>query len=70
MVIDSPTRVIAHRGFSAQAPENTLVAIRQAIDIGADMVEMDVTMTADGHVICLHDETLDRTTDGQGLPTT
>ena len=69
MDIDSPIRVIAHRGFSGQAPENTLVAIRQAIEVGADMVEIDVTVTADGHVILLHDETLDRTTNGQGLPT-
>jgi len=69
MDIDSPIRVIAHRGFSGQAPENTLVAIRQAIEVGADMVEIDVTVTADGHVILLHDETLDRTTDGQGSPT-
>jgi len=63
------TRVIAHRGFSGIAPENTLAAVRAAIEVGADMVEVDVTMTADGHVVCLHDETLDRTTDGQGLPT-
>jgi glycerophosphoryl diester phosphodiesterase len=69
MKLDSPTRVIAHRGFSGHAPENTLVAIRQAIEVGADMVEIDVTVTSDGHVILLHDETLDRTTDGQGLPT-
>jgi len=69
MNLDSPTRIIAHRGFSGQAPENTLVAIRQAIEVGADMVEVDVTLTADGHVICLHDETLNRTTNGQGLPT-
>ncbi len=69
MSMDSPTRIIAHRGFSGQAPENTLVAIRQAIKAGADMVEIDVTMTADGQVILLHDETLDRTTSGQGLPT-
>ena len=68
MSLDSPTRVIAHRGFSGHAPENTLVAIRKAIAAGADMVEVDVTVTADGHVICLHDETLDRTTDGSGLP--
>lgn len=66
--LDSPTRVIAHRGFSGRAPENTLVAIRQAIEIGADMVEIDVTITADDEVILLHDETLDRTTDGQGPP--
>ena len=69
MEIDAPIRVIAHRGFSGRAPENTLVAIRRAIETGADMVEIDVTMTADGHVILLHDETLDRTTDGLGVPT-
>lgn len=68
MEIDSPTRVIAHRGFSGRAPENTLVAIRRAIDAGADMVEVDVTMTRDGHVILLHDETLKRTTNGRGKP--
>lgn len=68
METDAPIRVIAHRGFSGRAPENTLIAIRQAIEIGADMVEIDVTVTADGHVILLHDETLDRTTDGVGAP--
>jgi len=69
MRLDSRTRVVAHRGFSAQAPENTVAAIRRAIEIGADMAEFDVTVTADGHVICLHDETLDRTTDGRGAAT-
>ena len=58
--------VIAHRGFSGQAPENTLVAIEKAIELGADMVEIDVTLTADGHVVVIHDETLERTTDGSG----
>lgn len=58
--------VIAHRGFSGKAPENTLVAIEQAIELGADMVEVDVTLTADGHVVVIHDETLDRTTNGRG----
>lgn len=69
MVVNGGTRVIAHRGFSARAPENTLAAVRLAIDAGADMVEVDVTGTSDGHVICLHDETLDRTTDGRGRAT-
>jgi glycerophosphoryl diester phosphodiesterase len=68
MKMGSRTRVIAHRGFSGNAPENTLAAIRQAISVGADMVEVDVTVTADGHVILLHDETLDRTTNGKGPP--
>lgn len=69
MRLDAPTRIIAHRGFSAVAPENTLAAVRWAIAAGADMVEVDVTVTADGHVICLHDDTLDRTTDGRGPAT-
>ncbi|MEO1085553.1 MAG: glycerophosphodiester phosphodiesterase family protein, partial [Acidobacteriota bacterium] len=62
----SATRVIAHRGFSGRAPENTLAAVRAAIELGADMVEVDVTLTADGHVVLMHDDTLDRTTDGTG----
>lgn len=69
MKLDSRTRVIAHRGFSARAPENTVAALRRAIEIGADMAELDVTVTSDGHVVCLHDETLDRTTDGLGPAT-
>ncbi len=60
------TRVIAHRGFSAAAPENTLAAVDAAIDVGADMVEIDVTLSADSHVVVIHDEALDRTTDGSG----
>ena len=63
---DSPTRVIAHRGFSSVAPENTLAAIESAIEIGADMVEFDVTVTADGEVVLMHDPTLKRTTNGRG----
>ena len=60
------TRVVAHRGFSGAAPENTIAAVRAAIEIQADMVEIDVTLTADGHIVVIHDETLDRTTDGSG----
>ena len=68
MELNGPTRVIAHRGLSSLGPENTLIAIEKAIEVGAAMVEVDVTVTADGRVICLHDETLDRTTSGSGLP--
>jgi len=60
------TRVIAHRGFSGRAPENTVAAIREAIAIGADMAEIDVTLTADERVVVIHDETLQRTTNGGG----
>jgi len=63
---DAKTRVIAHRGFSGAAPENTLAAVRAAIEVTADMVEIDVTLSADGHIVVIHDETLARTTDGTG----
>lgn len=58
--------VIAHRGFSSQFPENTLLAFREAERIGADMVECDVHLTQDGELVVIHDPTLDRTTDGKG----
>lgn len=57
---------IAHRGFSSEAPENTIEAFKKAAKSGIDMVEFDVHETRDGHVIVMHDETLDRTTDGKG----
>lgn len=59
-------KVIAHRGASGHAPENTLAAIQKAIDLKADIVEIDVHMSRDGEVVVIHDETLDRTTNGQG----
>ena len=58
--------IFAHRGDLAHAPENTLPAFQQALQKGADGVELDVKLTADGHVIVIHDSTLDRTTDGKG----
>ncbi|MBA4494286.1 glycerophosphodiester phosphodiesterase [Paenactinomyces guangxiensis] len=60
------TKVFAHRGFSAIAPENTLAAFRMAIDAGADGIELDVHMTRDGEIVVIHDEKVDRTTDGTG----
>jgi len=60
------TRVWAHRGASAKAPENTLAAFRLAHELGADGLELDVQLSADGHVVVIHDETLDRTTTGRG----
>jgi len=57
---------IAHRGASAYAPENTLLAIRMAVTMGADMVELDVRLTADGVPVVIHDATLQRLT-GQGI---
>lgn len=58
--------LFAHRGDSAHAPENTLPAFQQALQNGADGVELDVKLTADGQVIVIHDSTVDRTTDGKG----
>lgn len=59
--------LIAHRGGSALAPENTLLAYRRAIEWwGADLLETDVHSTADGEVVMIHDGTVDRTTDGTG----
>src|ERR1700753_901417 len=58
--------VIAHRGISLEAPENTLAALKLAAKSGAQWVEFDVKLTRDGVPILMHDETLDRTTDGSG----
>lgn len=59
--------LVAHRGGSRLAPENTMAAFRSAVeDWDADMLELDVRLTADGHVVVIHDETVDRTTDGSG----
>lgn len=59
--------VAAHRGNSKYFPENTLSAFRSAYVLGADMIELDLHMTADGEIIVMHDHTVDRTTDGTGL---
>ncbi len=58
--------VIAHRGGALLWPENTIVAFRGAVELGADMLEMDIFQTADGVPVVLHDTTVDRTTDGTG----
>jgi glycerophosphoryl diester phosphodiesterase len=58
--------VIAHKGASAYAPENTLLSFRRAYELGAQMIELDVHETLDGQLVCIHDKTVDRTTDGSG----
>lgn len=60
------TRVVAHRGSSSVAPQNTLAAFEAAARAGAHAVELDVQLTSDGHVVVIHDETLDATTSGSG----
>jgi len=61
-----PVMVVAHRGFSGAAPENTLAAFRKAIDAGSDMIELDIQLSKDGKIVVIHDETLERATNGQG----
>lgn len=61
------TRNIAHRGASAVAPENTLAAFEAARQLGADGIEFDVQLSADGIPVVIHDTSVDRTTDGRGL---
>lgn len=58
--------ITAHRGFSGRFPENTLRAVKEALRIGVDGIEVDARTTRDGVVILMHDETVDRTTDGRG----
>lgn len=68
----SPTRplVIAHRGASADEPEHTLAAYRRGFAVGADGVECDVRLTADQHLVCVHDRRVDRTSNGRGVVST
>ncbi len=61
-----PVMVTAHRGFSGAAPENTWLAFQKAIEIGADMLELDVRFSRDREIVVIHDETVDRTTNGRG----
>lgn len=56
----------AHRGFCSQYPENTMLSFQKALDEGVDGIENDVQLTKDGHIIIMHDESVDRTTNGKG----
>lgn len=57
----------AHRGFKGKYPENTMLAFKKAIEAGANGIELDVHLTRDGELVIIHDESLERTTDGFGL---
>jgi len=61
-----PVVVVAHRGFSGVAPENSMVAFKKAIEVGSDMIELDVRLSKDGEVVVVHDESVERTTNGKG----
>lgn len=62
----SDTQVIGHRGAAGVAPENTVVSIERAFQGGAQAIEIDVHVSADGRLVTMHDDTVDRTTDGTG----
>lgn len=59
-------KIYAHRGYSGMYPENTMLAFRKAIEAGCDGIELDVHETKDGQLVIIHDEFVDRTTDGTG----
>jgi len=59
-------KIFAHRGYSGAYPENTMLAFTKALEADADGIELDVQLSKDGHVVIIHDEKLDRTTDGSG----
>ena len=61
------TKNVAHRGFSSHYPENTMLAFEHAVAAGCDGIELDVQLSKDGQVVIIHDEMVDRTTDGTGL---
>ncbi|WP_264566450.1 glycerophosphodiester phosphodiesterase [Flavobacterium sp. N3904] len=58
---------IGHRGAKGYEPENTLISFEKAIEMGADGIELDVYLSLDGHLVVIHDETINRTTNGKGI---
>ena len=63
---DINMNVIAHRGGASLAPENTISCFKKGIESGADMLELDIHLTKDSHIVVCHDQTIDRTTNGKG----
>ncbi len=59
--------IIGHRGAAGLAPENTMLSYRTALDLGVPMIELDIHETIDGHLVCIHDSSVDRATDGSGI---
>ncbi len=64
--MQNKVKVIAHRGFSGIAPENTLASIKKALELQVDFIEIDVHQTKDNEIVVIHDDTVDRTTGGVG----
>ena len=67
--VHSMTKIlnIGHRGAKGYEPENTLISFQKALDMQVDGIELDVHLSADGEIIVIHDETIDRTTNGKGF---
>lgn len=59
--------IFAHRGYSAKYPENTMISFQKAVEAGCDGIELDVQLTKDHEIVIIHDETLERTTNGKGM---
>jgi glycerophosphoryl diester phosphodiesterase len=59
--------IIGHKGAAGLAPENTLLSYTTAFELGIPMIELDIHETLDGHLVCIHDESVDRTTNGVGI---
>ncbi len=62
--MSNKTLILAHRGYSKEAPENTKASFKKAVDAGADGVELDVHLSSDGIPVVIHDETLEKVKDG------
>ncbi len=60
------TLIVAHRGLSSLYPENTLISFKKAVELGVDMIELDVHCTKDRELVVIHDSSINRTTDGKG----
>ena len=60
------TLIVAHRGISSLYPENTLISFQKAVELGVDMIELDIHRTKDGELVVIHDDSINRTTDGKG----
>ena len=67
MTASAPLEIVGHRGAKGIAPENTLASFQRALDLGVDMIELDVHLSKDGELVVIHDSNLERTTDGSGL---
>ncbi len=67
---DERPQVVAHRGASSAMAEHTLSAYRRALEDGAEALECDIRLTADGHLVCVHDRRIDRTSNGHGIVST